>query len=577
MTFLDTNSGEEIVHVFSDRNCVLGESNIILSSISNHLSSMVVLSIAIVSKSGRVHLSRQYVEMTRIRIEGILAAFPKLVDEGTGKQHTYIETGSIRYVYQPLEGMYVVLVTTRGSNIVQDLETLRLVSKVIPEYAQVTEEDIRKNVFDLVFAFDEVVTLGYKENITVQQIRTNLEMESHEEKLHLMIKQSKMNEAKDEARRQAAHIKARKLQGMSTGTMVGIGNTPGQGTYTSVGNGLEGGGGGAPSFSSSDTSKEQDRTSSSSRYGVETAKPSMSGLKIGKGLKVASKTGKGLSMMQQMAKEEGIDADALVQQKTSASKTAVPGAVVRSDPYEVRVSESITVVYDKDGALNKIEVKGAINLTCREDDSKVRLDLEYYGPVDIFNFTPHPNLSKPDFLENKTLQMKNPEKAFPKDKALAILKWRYAAKEDEAEVPLKVTCWPESNGDGTITVNMEAELLSEHYTLHNVLITIPLGTSEAPEISSCDDNGVVRHIAKKHSLEWELQSLDKNNKMSQVEFIVSCNDEAAFFPVTVQFFSEDTVCPVHVPQVSNVDTNEPVKFGLYRQLTTERYEVVETE
>jgi len=39
--------------------------------------------------------------MSRIRIEGLLAAFPKLV--GSGKQHTYVETENVRYVYQPIE------------------------------------------------------------------------------------------------------------------------------------------------------------------------------------------------------------------------------------------------------------------------------------------------------------------------------------------------------------------------------------------------------------------------------------------------------------------------------------------
>lgn len=39
--------------------------------------------------------------MSRIRIEGLLAAFPKLV--GSGKQHTYVETENVRYLYQPVE------------------------------------------------------------------------------------------------------------------------------------------------------------------------------------------------------------------------------------------------------------------------------------------------------------------------------------------------------------------------------------------------------------------------------------------------------------------------------------------
>lgn len=76
-----------------------------------------------------VLVSRQYVDMSRIRIEGLLAAFPKLV--GTGKQHTYVETENVRYVYQPIEALYLLLVTNKQSNILEDLETLRLLSKLV--------------------------------------------------------------------------------------------------------------------------------------------------------------------------------------------------------------------------------------------------------------------------------------------------------------------------------------------------------------------------------------------------------------------------------------------------------------
>lgn len=67
--------------------------------------------------------------MSRIRIEGLLAAFPKLV--GTGKQHTYIETENVRYVYQPIESLFLLVVTNKQSNILEDLETLRLLSKLV--------------------------------------------------------------------------------------------------------------------------------------------------------------------------------------------------------------------------------------------------------------------------------------------------------------------------------------------------------------------------------------------------------------------------------------------------------------
>ena len=74
-------------------------------------------------------MARQFVDMARIRIEGLLAAFPKLV--GTGKQHTFVETENVRYVYQPLEGLYLLLVTNKQRNILEDLDTLRLLSKLV--------------------------------------------------------------------------------------------------------------------------------------------------------------------------------------------------------------------------------------------------------------------------------------------------------------------------------------------------------------------------------------------------------------------------------------------------------------
>ena len=65
-------------------------------------------------------LSRQFREINRSRIEALLASFPKLADSGT--QHTTVEQDNVRFVYQPLDELYMVLITNRQSNILQDIE-----------------------------------------------------------------------------------------------------------------------------------------------------------------------------------------------------------------------------------------------------------------------------------------------------------------------------------------------------------------------------------------------------------------------------------------------------------------------
>merc|ERR1711977_804213 len=172
-------------------------------------STMVVLAASVITKTGKALVSRQFVDMTRIRIEGLLAAFPKLVN--SGKQHTYVETENVRYVYQPMETLYLVLVTNKQSNILEDLETLKLLARILNEY-EMDEESISDNCFEIVFAFDVAIAFGHREHINMQQIKTNLGMESHEEKLHKMIIQSKINDTKDIMKKKAMEIDKSKLE-----------------------------------------------------------------------------------------------------------------------------------------------------------------------------------------------------------------------------------------------------------------------------------------------------------------------------------------------------------------------------
>lgn len=124
--------------------------------------------------------------MQRSRIEALLASFPKLADSST--QHTTVEQDNVRFVYQPLDELYMVLITNRQSNILQDIDSLHLFAQVVTSTCKTLDErEILKNAYELLSAFDELVTLGYRENLTISQIKTFLEMESHEERIQEII------------------------------------------------------------------------------------------------------------------------------------------------------------------------------------------------------------------------------------------------------------------------------------------------------------------------------------------------------------------------------------------------------
>lgn len=122
----------------------------------------------------------------------------------------------MRYVYQALmDKLYCVLITTKTSNILEDLETLRLFVRVINEYTTTNkvisdEQAILDNAFTLIFAFDEIVALGYRENVNMSQVRTFIEMDSNEERVFEAVRKTQEREAKQKMREKAKEL--RKLQ-----------------------------------------------------------------------------------------------------------------------------------------------------------------------------------------------------------------------------------------------------------------------------------------------------------------------------------------------------------------------------
>lgn len=199
---------------------------------------MTVLATAISTKSGKRELavqkdidfsnqiciaiiSRQFKQLTRSRVEGLLNTFPKLIPAGS--QHTTVETDNIRFVYQPLDELYLVLITNKGSNILQDIESLNLFSRITTDILRnLNEECVNRYAFDLLVAWDEIISNGYRDNNNFLQIKTLLEMESHEEKIQEIIAKNKEMEAKEELKRRARQLELQRREAARLGSNTGI-------------------------------------------------------------------------------------------------------------------------------------------------------------------------------------------------------------------------------------------------------------------------------------------------------------------------------------------------------------------
>lgn len=113
----------------------------------------------------------------------------------------------------------MVLITNCQSNILQDIDSLHLFAQVVSSICKkLDEREISRNAFELLSAFDELVTLGYRENVSLSQVKTFLEMESHEERIQEIIARNKELEASEERKRKAKQLEMQRKEAALSAT-----------------------------------------------------------------------------------------------------------------------------------------------------------------------------------------------------------------------------------------------------------------------------------------------------------------------------------------------------------------------
>ncbi|KAK9245522.1 hypothetical protein V1506DRAFT_537963 [Lipomyces tetrasporus] len=518
---------------------------------------MVVLAASVCTRGGKAVLSRQFRDMPKSRIEALLSAFPKLTQSGT--QHTTVEDENVRYVYQPLEELYMVLITNRQSNILQDIDTLHLFSQIVTTLCKSADErEILTNAFELLSAFDEIVELGYRENLTLSQIRTNLEMDSHEEKIQEIIARNKEMEATEERKRRAKQFDMQRREmakrGISSNSISSSSRFPSASEYTAA----------AQAAVAAESTYEYERNRTSS---TRAAPPRGKGMQLGK-------KSKATDMYEHVRSEIGIEESAPLV-RPEVEPVATPPAA--ASPYAsntgvmVSIVESVSGQISREGSVQGVEVKGDLQLRIADPAlSKIRLAIDLPGSV--AQFKTHPNVDKALFGSSKMIGLKDASRGFPSNNnPLGVLRWRLTSKGDDPSlVPLSFTCWLSPGIAGTFQVTIEYELQSEDAVLEDVAVTIPV-PSEAAEVNS---DSLYDHEGQ--FIRWRLPVISEAEGTSSgsFDFTAEADEESDFFPMEVYFKKTTPFASIDILDIVGVESGESVPFTKEIKVEAENFSIV---
>ncbi|MCJ1310332.1 hypothetical protein MMC25_003995 [Agyrium rufum] len=497
--------------------------------------------------------------MARSRVEGLLASFPKLADSST--QHTTVEQDNVRFVYQPLDELYMVLITNRQSNILQDIDSLHLFAQIVSSVCKsLDEREILRNAYELLSAFDEVISMGYRENLSIAQIKTFLEMESHEERIQEIISRNKELEATEERKRKGKQLELQRKELQRSRASGTAPRTPSYPTYTPPIR---------PAATETYDSYEAEKNKS-----LRAAAPKGKGMQLGKKSKTTDMFERVRGDLGTQAEESAplvSNAQPITSNSTSAtaqeSVAPVTHTSAQSDreAIHVVVSETITARVSREGTLKSFAVKGDLQLRISDPSLlKVRLDLQAHPSLGA-QFRTHPMVDKALFNSQKCIQLKDLTKGFPVNNSVGVLRW--TASSDSADaLPITFTVWVNKGSDGaSYTITVEYEMTGDE-DLSDVTVTIPYSTSE-PAVSSFD----AMYEVSGDSLEWTIGPVTQENGSGAFEFEAQAEDEGEFFPMKVQFSRAKPVVDVDVSAVKLIEMDEEMSFSKEVKSVAESY------
>ncbi|OHS92878.1 hypothetical protein TRFO_12253 [Tritrichomonas foetus] len=518
----------------------------------------MIYTVAIITHAGKLVLARQFTHENRNHIEGQLGAFQKLV-QFSG--HSYIDTEKVRFVFQEINELYIILVVSKDSNLVSDLEALSLLVDVTRNMAgDFSEEKIIKKSLDLIFAYDECIFDGFKQNFTAANIIHFLKMDSAEEAEANRIRAEKEALAAAYMKKKAMEFEENRIhqksslipsfvQNSISNTMNNAFNNtpttsiPQQGGYNS----------GTQVFNEEENYSRP-----------RASKPARSGMSLTRS--AGSKT-----RAQQVMAEEGLEAPP---PKAESSNTNVVSSPVKSNDFVITIHEKFTATLSRLDAVREVGVEGRLMASYnRKLNAIIQIDSNALPANYRYKVMQQPRGKL--WNDRKMLVYDNTGEKYGPGTDVTLLCWRMTSTNRD-DLPINVSCWVQQSRNGS-TFSCDVELVKDGFSTDTLEITIPVIDASLLRninITQCSSGNVETHERELY-LKWVLDPLDDSNSKAELEFSTQSCEDDAFYPVSIAFMAPTTICDVEVLSLEpGEDEDSPMpKIECHKVCATNRFEI----
>lgn len=504
---------------------------------------MVVLSVAVGTKDGKLLLARDFCQISRTLVEDCAKSLPKLISQE--QQHTFVEHGNLRLNYLPLDNLYIIAINDKRSNILEDTEVVRTLKGVLSQVLVegISEEQIYEKSIDLLLAIDDVISLGQRNIFSENNILSALKMESSNEKMHQEMMKTYETQAKKNQTDFFKKLRNREIveNGVEGGSQ-SIANDKG------VTNGIGSDSTNLPSYGGSSTkdilADKNDEDNSDEEKTVKKKSTK-------KGLVLGTKKKKKNEKIAKKKKQEAL----------SKKKEEVMGEeAVEFNPLDAAIKfyheEILTCEIDKDGKMSLFNLRGTFNFEIMDPQRKrVAICLKEYQTPEKVSLKVPPSFNKSAWSGDNVIVPKNEQSKFNIRTKIPTIKYKFNKSKGDYS-PFTLNTW---FSDGTLTAEVELNT-AQNWITEMKNITIKFSVPETEPAMEEIENSEFEFVESEKECIWKIAILNEDTTEANISLTMDEEvGESELFPWNVEFEVTKPCIDLKVLGVKCLDTDEDLR------------------